>query len=980
LFQSLLGPEVDAAPGGGTSPGIWRVPGYDVGPEIGRGGSAVVYRAKQYDPERTVALKILLPIWTDGTGVRERFRLEAQALAQLDHPGILPVLASGEIDGVPWYSMPLAAGGTLSERKTNVHGQFRRIAEWLAGAAEAVAHAHARGVLHRDLKPGNLLFAEDGRLFVSDFGLARVLATSSNVTMTAAMLGTPAYMAPEVISNGIRAATVAADVWGLGAILYELLAGRRPFEAESIPELVRSVVGDEPPPLRAVPADLAAIAFRALHKNPERRYPTVLAMAADLRAWLAGEPVTARPYPWWERLQFATKRHPWAAGGIAVAILLSITTTLVGVRETRLRREEQAARLAANQEAETSREILKFLQNDLLAQASPESEPDRDIKLRTVLDRAAKTIDGRFPHQPLVEASIRETLASTYFALGEETISLAQAAKAVALYTQEKGPESSEILRLRYFEIDRDLQKGKLTEGEALATRVLAAQRRILPPAAPDIYTTWRELVAIYGQLGKLDQAEYQAREAWTAATKYLGPDDLQTIRLECSLADILGEEKRGTEALAAFRHCLAAARRKWGTESVFTVAIISDMAAVVYGQGDFAGSLALAREAVEIRTKILGPKHADTVVSTTNLASMLGNQGRLLEAEALFQQARATYIQLFGPEDQNTLYLEIDLTDIWLAQGRFREAADLGRKNLPVYERLEGADHTDLVWLKMGLARAYDGLGEFDHAIEVGEQCVDLAQRVYGTTSDYGLFPKIILAIGHCDAGHLETAKAMYTELHAAAATAKGDTARVVLGVNRLKSRLEFSEGKFAEAETSLQGVVGGCEQHYGATADTTLDCKLDLAVLLLRRNAAADAERLLDQIKLARERDAGLNAGPTLASLDAWGVAAGLQGRWPDAEASLRRSGEHWATFEPGGWRQALNKLYLGWVLYSSGQKAEAVSMLDAAYASVKDPTKLTPSERVLRSLVITRIADRFHEAGDVEASAKWQALVDQ
>jgi tetratricopeptide (TPR) repeat protein len=279
-----------------------------------------------------------------------------------------------------------------------------------------------------------------------------------------------------------------------------------------------------------------------------------------------------------------------------------------------------------------------------------------------------------------------------------------------------------------------------------------------------------------------------------------------------------------------------------------------------------------------------------------------------------------------------------------------------------------------------MGLARAYDGLGEFDHAIEVGEQCVDLAQRVYGTTSDYGLFPKIILAIGHCDAGHLETAKAMYTELHAAAATAKGDTARVVLGVNRLKSRLEFSEGKFAEAETSLQGVVGGCEQHYGATADTTLDCKLDLAVLLLRRNAAADAERLLDQIKLARERDAGLNAGPTLASLDAWGVAAGLQGRWPDAEASLRRSGEHWATFEPGGWRQALNKLYLGWVLYSSGQKAEAVSMLDAAYASVKDPTKLTPSERVLRSLVITRIADRFHEAGDVEASAKWQALVDQ
>jgi len=644
LFQSLLTGK-DESKEGGPSPDIWRVPGYELGAEIGRGGSAVVYQAKQYDPERTVALKILLPIWTDGTGVRERFRLEAQALAQLDHPGILPVLASGEIDGVPWYSMPLAAGGTLSERKAKANGQFRQIAEWLAGAAEAVAHAHARGVLHRDLKPGNLLFAEDGRLFVSDFGLARVLASSSNVTMTAAMLGTPAYMAPEVIAHGIRTATVAADVWGLGAILYELLAGRRPFEAESIPELVRSVVGDEPPPLRSVPPDLAAIAFRALHKNLERRYPNVLAMADDLRAWLANKPVTARPYPWWERLQFGTKRHPWAAGGIAVAILLSVATAAVGVRETRLRREEQSARLAADQEAATSREILYFLQNDLLAQASPESEPDRDIKLRTVLDRAEKTIDGRFPKQPLVEAAIRETLATTYLALGEESIALAQADKAIELYTREKGAETREILRLRHVGFHDDVMKGKLAEAETLETRVLAAQRRTLPPSDPDIYVTWGDLVEVYLQMGKLDQAESQVREALTAATKYLGPDHLQTITLECSLAITLANAKRGAEALIVFRHCLDAARHSLGNENGFTLTIISEMSVAMYELGDFDGSLALARELAEIRTRVLGPRHFDTVLSQTNLASMLGNQGQLREAETLFEQGRATYI-----------------------------------------------------------------------------------------------------------------------------------------------------------------------------------------------------------------------------------------------------------------------------------------------------------------------------------------------
>jgi tetratricopeptide (TPR) repeat protein/predicted Ser/Thr protein kinase len=979
LFHSLLTTE-DETIAHGTSPGIWRVPGYEVGEELGRGGSAVVYRAKQYDPERTVALKILLPIWTDGTGVRERFRLEAQALAQLNHPGILPVLASGEIDGVPWYSMPLASGGSLAERRTTVRGQFRQIAEWLAGAAEAVAHAHARGVLHRDLKPGNLLFADDGRLFVSDFGLARVLATSSSVTMTAAMLGTPAYMAPEVITYGIRAATVTADVWGLGAILYELLAGRRPFEAESIPEMVRSVVGDEPAPLRSVPPDLAAIAFRALHKNPERRYSTVLAMAGDLRAWLAGEPVTARPYPWWERLHFATRRHPWAASGIGVAILLSVAAMVAGVRETRLRREEQAARLAASQEATTSREILKFLQNDLLAQASPESEPDRDIKLRTVLDRAAKTIEGRFTQQPLVEASIRDTLATTYLALGEESIAFAEASKAVALYTREKGPEAREILRLRHVDFYDDVMKGKLAEAETLETHVLATQRHFLLPSDPDIYTTWGDLVEVYIQMGKLDQAEAQVREALTAATKFLGPDHLQTITLECSLAITLANAKRGAEALIAFRHCLDAARRVLGNENGFTLTVISEMSVAMYELGDFDGSLALARELVETRTRVLGPSHFDTVLSQTNLASMLGNQGKLREAETLFDQGRATYIQQFGAGDQRTLRLELDLINLWLSLGRYREAVDLGRKNLPLYEHLVGLEHPDVLWLRMELAQAYDGVGDFAKAIELGDQCVELGKRVYGTTSDYALLPKLILANAHRDAGHFDTAETMYAELHAAAETASGDTTKTVLAVNRLKSRLEFTQGKFAEAETELKEVVVGCERHFGATAHTTLDCKLDLAVLLLRRNAPADAEKLLAQITLARERDAGLDAGPTLSALDVGGVAAGLQGRWPDAEASLRRSGEHWATFEPGGWREAMNRVALGWVLYSEGKRTEATPLLDAGYFIVMDPAKFGSTERLIRSVVLNRIANAYRESGDVEAGAKWQALTVQ
>ena len=976
LFQSLLTGK-DPMKTDGPSPGIWQVPGYELGAEIGRGGSAVVYRAKQYDPERTVALKILLPIWTDGTGVRERFRLEAQALAQLDHPGILPVLSSGEIDGVPWYSMPLASGGTLAERRTTVRGQYRQIAEWLAGAAEAVAHAHARGVLHRDLKPGNLLFAEDGRLFVSDFGLARVLATSSNVTMTAAMLGTPAYMAPEVIANGIRAATVTADVWGLGAILYELLAGRRPFEAESIPELVRSVAGDEPPPLRAVPSDLAAIAFRALHKNPERRYPAILAMAADLRAWLAGEPVTARPYPWWERLEFSIKRHPWAASGITVVILLSIATAAIGVREARLRREEQAARLAADQEAATSREILRFLQNDLLAQASPESEPDRNIKLRTVLDRAAKTIDGRFPQQPLVEAAIRETLARTYLALGNEEIGFNQAKKAIALYLQEKGPEAPEILRLRHFEAYDDVMKGKLAEAEKLSLGVLAVQRRVLPVSNGDIYATWEDLVQINNQWGKWTQAEKIAREALTAAIDNLGADHVQTIKLKYTLAIALAQQERGPESEAVFRQCLETAQRTLGKENDFTLKIMSELAIGLGEMGRDSDSLALLRELLEIRTRVLGTKHSDTALTMLNLATILGNLGRMQEAEVLFEQARETYIQLFGPEDRRTLRLETNLINNWFHLGRYREAVALGEKNIALHERLLGPEHPDTLLLNVRVAQAYSGLGEFEHVIALTQQYVEVSKRLHGVGSDFTMVLKLILANAHRDRGHYETAESLYHEINAVAATASGDAATVAVQAARFEAQLVILRGQFEQGEDSIRRALDAHQKQFGPSQDITLLCEMDLVGLLLRRTASAEAEKRLREIVAIRERDAGLDARPTLSALDALGVALAQRSRWSEAEVILRRSGEHWSALEPGGWREATSRLCLGWVLYSTGRQAEATRLFDESYPSVANSAKFSPGERMLLSAAVTQIIDAYRKAGDIKGSAKWQAI---
>ncbi len=303
-----------------------RFDGHELQEEIARGGMGVVYRAWQMDPPRDVALKTLLSVGLRSASAQERFRLETHAMASLQHPGILPVYTSGEQDGVPFFTMQLAAGGTLAERSARYVGAWHEIAELVAHLADAVQYAHERGVLHRDIKPGNVLFDEHGRAFVSDFGLAKLAAGGSDLTQTSIMIGTPRYLAPELVAKDGRAATTVSDVWGLGAILYELCAQRPPFEGDSTAALLRRIAEDEPAPLpRETPRDLAVIVRKALAKDPGQRYASARELAEDLRRWIEGQPILARPATPLERVTAWARRNP----GLAVAFALLATTLLV---------------------------------------------------------------------------------------------------------------------------------------------------------------------------------------------------------------------------------------------------------------------------------------------------------------------------------------------------------------------------------------------------------------------------------------------------------------------------------------------------------------------------------------------------------------------------------------------------------------------------------------------------------------------------
>ncbi len=352
---------------------------YELLKEIARGGMGIVFRAHQRSLGRIVAVKlILVGQWASPAQV-ERFKAEAAAAARLDHPNIVPIYEIGEASGQHFFSMKLIEGGSLANGRRL---QVNEAATLVVTIARAVHYAHQRGVLHRDLKPTNILLDARGEPHLTDFGLAKILEPGAAMTHTGAVLGTPAYMAPE--QAGIGPVSVAADVYSLGAILYHLLTGEPPLRAESTTELLRAVAERDPAPPRtltpSIPRDLETICLKCLQKDPARRYSSAEALADDLVRWQRDEPIQARPVGVAERLALWARRRPAVAALAALSVALTLVL-LVGF---------SVAAIRVHQAEHAVQEKLRAVQ---LAQARVErlsDQPGRRVRALAAIESAAR--------------------------------------------------------------------------------------------------------------------------------------------------------------------------------------------------------------------------------------------------------------------------------------------------------------------------------------------------------------------------------------------------------------------------------------------------------------------------------------------------------------------------------------------------------------------------------------------------------------
>lgn len=730
---------------------------YEIVSELGRGGSAVVYKARQRQPSRFVAVKILSVAQFLDRGQARLVEREARVLALLRHPNLAAVHDAGRTgDGRPYLVMELVEGVSLLDHAARDQLTTRQRLGLFLKVCEAVAHAHRRGVIHRDLKPTNILVARadgppadaagdagSGEPKVLDFGLARLLDADesapapSGASEIGTIVGTVPYMSPEQVRGDRDAIDVRTDVYALGVVLYELLTGLLPYAVDraSLPAAARTIC--EAPPRRpasvmpSLRGDLETIMLKALEKEPDRRYSTVSALADDLRRFLAGEPIAARPATLGYQLGRLIARHRAAFSAVAAAAAILVTLTIaLAVQAVRLetrhqealdaRRSESIARTEAEHQARIARAVNTFL-NDMFTSANPERRGEaRETKVIDVLDDAATALDQAFADEREVEAGVRLMLGGTYAALGQYAPAEEQLAAALQLRRLLSPADHEELAQIMN-KLGRVLQDtGRYDEAEGLFRESLAMKRRLLGAESTEVAKLLNNLGWLLFLKGEFPEAEARLREALDLRLALLGEEHGDVASTLNNLAVVLMRTRRLEEAERMFRRSIEIDRRQRGEEHINIVYTMANHAMVLADLGRLDEAETAQRDALDRMRRILGEEHFSVALTTHNLAWMIRRQDRPQEAEPLYRQALDVYARVVPEDHPRIADTCAHLGAILAARGACESAEPFLRRSLDIRRARLGLTHPSAIEVALQLAEALHRLGRPNEAADL--------------------------------------------------------------------------------------------------------------------------------------------------------------------------------------------------------------------------------------------------------------------
>lgn len=838
--------------GAAIPPGALRISSYKVLGVLGEGSMGVVYRAEQENPHRIVALKVLKAGGASESALA-RFEHEAQLLGRLQHPGIAQIFEAGAADAgygkQPFFAMELVEGLSLGRYAEDRRLSKRQRLELLVKLCEAVHHAHQKGVIHRDLKPGNILVDGHGQPKILDFGIA--LATDADLPVARSdgvrnqLAGTVPYMSLEQVRGDPRELDIRTDVYALGVIGFELLTGDMPFDLQgrTIADAARIVSEREPKRLgaidRSLRGDVETIIDKALQKDKARRYQSASDLAADIRRFLGDQPILARsPSAWYQFRKFA-KRNKVLAGSVTVVVAVGIVAAagiLIGFR-----RAERAAHKAIR--------INEFLV-DTLQSADPEYR-GKDVTVREVLDHAAATLEhGSLTDEPDVDASVRLALGSTYLALGYLDKAGPHLNAAVETSRRLLGDRAPQTLKAQAELAQFYEDQGRYEDAEKLCLQTLETRRSVHGADHEEVIESMNQLARVYTLQGRYPEAEDVLRQSVAKARLTLGNEH----RITCDGLYALGilyrtlSDDEHAEALLVEAH--QSSRRLFGDEHPYTLRTAHSLALLYRKLDRFEQAESLYRQALDARKRVLGDRHSETLMSMNNLALVLKEKGNLAEAEALYRRVLDAQLATLRPDHPDTLVTMGNLAVLLKENDRLDEAEPLTRQVLEISERTLGKVHPDTLLRMNNLATLFQK-----------QQNWSEAERLYRET--------------------LQDLRPALGNRHP----------QIVTVLISLASLLESNERR-AEAEPLYREALDIRRQILPADHVEIADSLVRLGRLLVRRGDAGSAEPLLRECLAIRQGAFGDADWRTANTESVLGACLANLGQFDEAETLLLRS----------------------------------------------------------------------------------------